>query len=653
MGGFKITKESFKKTEKQDFLDIHKNETIEEKQLAREQAMRELGMSIEESIGVDERISEWKNNPAMNRKVLAVVPKKSAFLKDYLDVEEDTELKKLRQKYYGAKLDKKTAALSKTIKKQKKERQKKAMDLAKQYVLQERELEKWDGKHTAKIEGLRGEKKSRHLAGLIGKIQAFNEQSLFVGDLDSDAGIMKAFERFLKMDKDMHRLKLDTDHFRSSLDEKLVQDFSEKYNDYQAIREFVKRIVVKTAQGKSKTAADLEEINRYLGEKVLIKGTTAEMIFTDSTRQLKKGETAKQKKAKLEEALLNPDLTAEVQQLRRNDVPEIPLVNESRDLMDRSREIQEKWKKQGEETQVLDKKGNVVYVPHLNSNDVAPGGKWKPFLNENKEPEMIPKTVALNKEALRKKLKEQTQRKRYGGYTRKEIQDRINDPELPEAERLRLYQIYSVVENKQDPMRQHVRGYSGMAYESINGALRNGKYGKAKKDKRTGVWSDDVREMVDDLKKDISNELPEELCLTRHGDIGGLACMFGMPYSSVNNVEELMERIGQLPDGGFMIRDKAFLSTTIIRDGTLQGTFRQGQVEFRILAPKGTKGLYIEEMSIFPDSEQELLLDAGTIFRVTKIDASGKWDSKKATKANNKKVIVYMEAIPKKKAGDA
>lgn len=54
-------------------------------------------------------------------------------------------------------------------------------------------------------------------------------------------------------------------------------------------------------------------------------------------------------------------------------------------------------------------------------------------------------------------------------------------------------------------------------------------------------------------------------------------------------------------------------------------------------------------MSLFPDTEQELLLDAGTIFKVSRIDTSQKWDSTRATKNNDRKVIVYMEAIPKTK----
>ena len=642
MGGFKITKDSFKKKEKQNFFGIETNETAEEKQLSKEQNLREIGMSIEDSKVMDERVKVWKNNPAMSQNVLAVVPKKSAFVKDYLDVEEDAKLKQLRKEYWGSKLDKKSASLAKSIQKQKNERKKKALDLAKKSVKQEKELYKWDVKHRAKLEGLQGEKKTRHLAGLTGKMQAFSTRDLYVGSLDSDAGIMKAFEKYTKMEKDMRRLKTDSEFFRESLDGALLEDFAAKYTDYVTISNFLKKLVIKMSQGKKRTANDLSEINHLLGEKVLIKGTSAEMIFTDSVTQLKKGETGENKKAKLKEALENPDMTAEVQQLHKNNVAQIPLVNESRNLVEKSREIEDKWEEQGEETVVLDEKNEEIKIPKLNPNDVGPKGKWKP-VKKNGKIEMVSQTVALRKEALRNRLKEQTQRRRYGGYTADEIWQKMS--ESSDAEWQKLKDVYQKGEVE---MKDHVRGYSGMAYQPINNALRNGVYGKVEVNKNKGIWREDVKGMVEDLKNDVSGELPEELSLTRHGDLGGLACMFGLPYSSVNNVEDLMERIGQLPDNGFLIRDKAFLSTTIIKDGVLQGDFRQGQVEFRILAPKGTRGLYIEEMSLFPDTEQELLLDAGTIFRVTKIDATGEWTSKKAMKANNKKVVVYMEAIPKK-----
>ena len=81
--------------------------------------MVNMGMSIEETIAVDEKIKKWKDNPALSKNVMALVPKKSVFLTDELDRQEEEKFKKLKEEYRGAKLDSKTASLKKNIKKQK------------------------------------------------------------------------------------------------------------------------------------------------------------------------------------------------------------------------------------------------------------------------------------------------------------------------------------------------------------------------------------------------------------------------------------------------------------------------------------------------------------------------------------------------------
>lgn len=648
MDGFKLTKESFTKPVENKFWELNdENKTAEEKQLNREQLDREMWMSVEESVAVDEKIKKWKENPALSKNVMAVVPKKSVFLGDELDIKQQEQLEALKKEYTGTKLDRKTASLKKNINKQKESRKKAAMDIAKKSLSQGHDLEEWENKHVVKLYNLSGKKKDKYIAGLVGKMQDFVDKSLFLGNMDSDAGIMKAFEKVLKAEKDYLRLKADSTYFSTQIDEKLLMDFSAKYASYTALSSFLQRLVVKMAQGKKRTAADLSEINSILGENVLIKGTATEKIFTDSTKGLQKGETLEQKKEKLKNSLNDMDIEAERQEIKKNNVFKVQLVNESKNLKETTRQIQEKWEKQGEETPVFDKDGKPVMTEKLNPKDygVENGGEWKPFLDNAGNPVMIQKTEAKNRDALRKKLKEQTERIRFQGFTKKELEQKMSTCSDEE------YKHYEAIYTKgTSEMETHITGYSGETFKVINNALRYGKYGKVKLGGGEGYWNEDVKTMVEDLKNDISNELPDELCLTRHGDLGGLAAMFGLSYNSVKNVEDLMERIGNLPDNGFLIRDKAFMSTTLIKDGVAQGGFRQAQVEFRILAPKGTKGLYIEEMSLYPDTEQELILDAGTIFRVTKIDATGKWDSDRATEDNNKKVIVYMEAIPKKKS---
>ncbi|MCR4589311.1 MAG: ADP-ribosyltransferase [Lachnospiraceae bacterium] len=646
MGGFKLTKESFSKPKQKTFWDVQPQPASEaEKQLSNEQWAREMRMSEEEAVQVDAKIAEWKENPALSQNVMVLVPKKSVFLTDELDTLEQEKLAKLKQEYEGEKLDKKTASLQKSIKKQKDARKKNALSLAGKCIYQEIDLAKWETKHQATLEGLKGKKKTKHISGLVGKMQDFVNNGVFIGSLDSDAAILQAFKKVLKVEKDLLRPKKDSDFFAEELDDELKAGFRAKYDSYTAVKDFLKKVITNTAQGKKRTAAELEKINSLLGENVLIQGSTAEKIYTARNAKLKKGETRDEK---LRKSLQEMDLEAETQELRKNKAKKVPLVNESKKLKEKTKEIQEKWEKQGEEVPVFDKNGKPVMVDKLNPNDYDDSGLWQPFLDKDGNPVKIQKTEAPKKEALRKKLNEHAQKLRFQGLTEKELREKMSNAKNKE-EQDHYNNIY--MQGKTE-VENHISGYSGEAFKYVNNALRYGKYGKINASGMEGVWTESVKQMVDDLKNDISHELPEEVCLTRHSDLGGLACMFGLPYNSVNNVEDLMERIGELPDNGLLVRDKAFLSTTLIKDGVAKGGFRQGQVEFRILAPKGTKGLFIEEMSNYKDTEQELLLDAGTIFRVTKIDASGKWNSERATKTNNKKVIVYMEAIPKTKSSE-
>ena len=76
------------------------------------------------------------------------------------------------------------------------------------------------------------------------------------------------------------------------------------------------------------------------------------------------------------------------------------------------------------------------------------------------------------------------------------------------------------------------------------------------------------------------------------------------------------------------------------------------QVEYRILAPKGTKGVFMDPISTF-QNEKEFLLQAGTMFRVLKVGKEGTYNprddiyNKDETKYEDHKIVVYMEAIQK------
>ena len=646
MGGFKLTKEDLQKPMEKTFWDVtDKNVTGDERELLRQQQSREMKLTVEESVAVDQSIKQWQENPALHKNVLAVIPKKTVFMKDNLLLEEERQQQELDKSFTGAKLERKTRDLKRNIEKQRTDRRKKATDLTRKYQAHSNDMDRWIDAHMGRLDALSGRKRDRHIAGLNAKMRLFVEQPLFLGELDSEASMIKALEKIMKLDKDMTRMKLDSTYFSLEMDEELLVSFNKKMTAYESLASFLKKMVAKTARGEKRELSDFEELDQILGDSVLVKGTAEEKIFNykkeeENARKEKRAMTGESLKTRLKEI----DIDAQAMQVRKGNAAAQELLNESAALTDKTREIDEKWNAQGEETPVFDNEGKPVMVPKLNPLDYSKDsmGEWKPFLDENNNPVMIQKTEAKKRNELRKRLNLNTEKTRFGGMTKNEIQQKLATAEGEEFETVNKLFLEGMEYDT------HMSGYSGEAFQYVNNALRYNKFSTVKNVAGDGAWSKDVKQMVNDMKHDVSHELPEEVCLTRHGDLGGLACMFGLDYNSVSSAEELFDKLGKLPDNGFLIRDKAFLSTTLIKDGVAQGGFRQAQVEFRILAPKGTKGLYIESLSQYPETEQEMLLDAGTIFRVTKLDATGRWTSSKATANNDKKVIVYMEAIPKK-----
>ena len=66
---------------------------------------------------------------------------------------------------------------------------------------------------------------------------------------------------------------------------------------------------------------------------------------------------------------------------------------------------------------------------------------------------------------------------------------------------------------------------------------------------------------------------------------------------------------------GQIIDDKAFVSTSILE----RGANKDKEVFMEILVPKGTKGLYVNEVSVYKDLEFELLLQKGTKFHINEV----------------------------------
>jgi hypothetical protein len=66
----------------------------------------------------------------------------------------------------------------------------------------------------------------------------------------------------------------------------------------------------------------------------------------------------------------------------------------------------------------------------------------------------------------------------------------------------------------------------------------------------------------------------------------------------------------------FTVDDKAFMSTSLLESRASKGK----DLLIKITVPKGAKGLYINEFSVYKDLEFELLLQKGTEFRIIKAE---------------------------------
>ncbi len=140
-----------------------------------------------------------------------------------------------------------------------------------------------------------------------------------------------------------------------------------------------------------------------------------------------------------------------------------------------------------------------------------------------------------------------------------------------------------------------IAGYSGSAYGYINDALR----------KRMPISSlpsgmDKQIIHIHTALKDAS--LPEDTVVYRGASPSALG-----KYSKLSD-DQLIGKI---------ISDSAFISTSLDYD-VASKKFSKGVV-FVIEAPKGSKGAYIGDISVYHDTEQEVLFDAGQVFKVKKV----------------------------------
>ncbi len=143
--------------------------------------------------------------------------------------------------------------------------------------------------------------------------------------------------------------------------------------------------------------------------------------------------------------------------------------------------------------------------------------------------------------------------------------------------------------------------------------------------------------ITDTTKAIEKSSLPEAVTLVRGSDKSGFAGMIEGDLFSFSEAEKLLKKpVNKIKEAleGQIIQNHAFTST-----GIASGTGFDGEVAYRIYAPKGTHGIYAEPQSYYGDtvgsnaklykkgqsyssigSEAEVILQRGTEFRITNVE---------------------------------
>lgn len=152
--------------------------------------------------------------------------------------------------------------------------------------------------------------------------------------------------------------------------------------------------------------------------------------------------------------------------------------------------------------------------------------------------------------------------------------------------------------------------------------------------------------------------LDQDMALYRYSGLKTLGSMLGMkPGASAEEIELFLRKRSRK---GLIIRDKAFLSTTMFMDTA--DTFKnKSAVHFHIIGRKGTKAYNLSRMRGLNDDgsknditniqnkEQEMLLQAGTQLRVVKVEMKDV-PPKDVKKLRSTKIFtVICETIPQVK----
>ena len=165
-----------------------------------------------------------------------------------------------------------------------------------------------------------------------------------------------------------------------------------------------------------------------------------------------------------------------------------------------------------------------------------------------------------------------------------------------------------VWDNLSENERHAIKAYTGPFYSDINGLLRMPDGYKTEYDEKQ------IRGLIDSCEKALSkSQLKEDTILHRGiGSTTTLCKLVGGSPDDLKNPDFLSSKIGSF------ITEDGFCSTGGSTEDAWAG------VKMHIVAPKGTRGMYVDPISAMK-GEHECLLQRGTTFEISKFltDAEG------------------------------
>ncbi|MCR4641763.1 MAG: ADP-ribosyltransferase [Lachnospiraceae bacterium] len=177
--------------------------------------------------------------------------------------------------------------------------------------------------------------------------------------------------------------------------------------------------------------------------------------------------------------------------------------------------------------------------------------------------------------------------------------------------------------------------YSTKNFEAMNDIMRTGDSSRILPGQTKEHVTERTRTVVSFLN---TQTVPQDMVTVRHVGLDALPYMLGP--GDYSTVEKALESKAAVDYQERIATDAAVTSTTTMQKG-VKNFAEKGKVEIRAMIPKGTHACFMKEVSE-ASHEDELLLQAGTKFRVLKMERA---DDGPGPDGSYPKVVLYVEAM--------